>query len=96
MALTLDTGKLIQEAVIENSAKTLNLKQQLEENWRPCAFAELMLDIFSINALNIKKRCVKLALTNGVWDTVAAHLRGMRPTPSTHKDILTPNGNLKL
>ena len=26
---------------------------------------------------------------------VAAHLRGMRPTPSTDKDILTPNGKLK-
>ena len=27
--------------------------------------------------------------------SVAAHLRGMRPTPSTDKDILTPNGKLK-
>ena len=26
---------------------------------------------------------------------VAAHLRGMRPTPSSDKDILKPNGKLK-
>ena len=28
-------------------------------------------------------------------DVVAAHLRGMRPTPSSDKDILKPNGKLK-
>ena len=27
--------------------------------------------------------------------SVAAHLRGMQPTPSTDKDILAPNGKLK-
>ena len=28
-------------------------------------------------------------------DTVAAHLRGMWPAPSTDRDILTPNEKLK-
>ena len=27
--------------------------------------------------------------------SVAAHLRGMRPTPSSDKDILKPNGKIK-
>ena len=34
--------------------------------------------------------------TKFLWTwTVAAHLRGMRPTPSSDKDILKPNGKLK-
>ena len=30
-----------------------------------------------------------------IWITVAAHLRGMWPAPSTDKDTLTPNEKLK-
>ena len=29
------------------------------------------------------------------YSSVAVHLRGMRPTPSSDKDILKPNGKLK-
>ena len=46
----------------------------------------------------LKSRKESLDRYNGhylYYLSVAAHLRGMRPTPSTDKDFLKPNGKLK-